>query len=881
MKEKILLIDGNSIANRAFYGIPDLTNANGLHTNAIYGFLSIMFKFLEEEQPEYLAIAFDVHAPTFRHEIFKEYKGTRHGMPEELKQQFPVLKEVLGAMNILMVEKAGLEADDILGTWANRAEEKGMDVSLVSGDRDLLQIATDQIKIRIPKTRKGVTTVEDYYAKDLMEIDGITPAQVIEMKALMGDSADNIPGVPKVGKVTAKKLIEEYQTMENVYAHLDEITKPALHKNLKENEELAKLSKVLATIEINAEIDFDLDAAKHENVFTKEAYALYKQLGFKKFLPLFEGGIEETEEEKFNFEIVNDLTKAEEVFKRAKVEEVVSFYCESLAFPNAPFTGISITVSKEQTFYIEANGFITEGYIWDQMASVVKERDENRSFIGFSIKKYYEKLKAKNDLPFFDVQIAAYLLNPLISDYKPENISNEYLKRMMPDREELLGKNDKETSSEKQMQYAAYASNTIYLSYLVLEEALKRDSEYKLFDEIEMPTSYVLYEMEREGIAVKREELKTYSLALDTRINELEKSIYEDAGKEFNINSPKQLGFILFEDLEIKGGKKTKTGYSTAADVLDRLAPDYPIIRNVQEYRGLTKLKSTYAEGLANYISEDERIHTTFNQTTTATGRLSSTDPNLQNIPIRMELGRKIRKVFVPKDGYVFVDADYSQIELRILAHMSGDEMLIRAYNENQDIHALTASQVFNIPIEEVTPLQRSNAKAVNFGIVYGISSFGLSQDLSITVKEAKQYIEEYFKTYPKIKEFLDKLVEDAKEKGYSETCFARKRPIPELKNSNFMRRSFGERVAMNAPIQGTAADVMKLAAIDVSNELKKQGLESKLILQIHDELLIEAKIEEVEVVKQLLEDKMKHAAKFAVELEVDVHTGENWYDAK
>lgn len=881
MKEKLLLIDGNSIANRAFYGVPDLTNANGLHTNAIYGFLSIMFRFLEEEKPDYLAIAFDVHAPTFRHEIFKDYKGTRHGMPEELKQQFPVLKEVLAAMNILLVEQAGLEADDILGTWANRAEEKGMDVSLVSGDRDLLQIASDQIKIRIPKTRKGITTVEDYYAKDLMELDGITPAQVIEMKALMGDSADNIPGVPKVGKVTAKKLIDEYQTMENVYAHLDEITKPALHKNLAENEDLAKLSKVLATIEVNADIDFDVEAARHENIFTKEAYALYKQLGFKKFLPLFEGGLEESEEEKFEFEIVNDLSKADEVFKQAKESEVVSFYCESLGYSNAPFTGIALTLSKEQTFYIEANGFLTEVYIWDQMASITKVRKENRSFVGFGIKKYYEKLKAVNDLAFFDVQIAAYLLNPLISDYKPENISNEYLKRMMPDREELLGKNDKEATSEKQMEYAAYASNTIYLSFLVLEEALKKDSEYKLFNEIEMPTSYVLYEMEREGIAVKREELKAYSLALDARISELEESIYKDAGKEFNINSPKQLGIVLFEDLEIKGGKKTKTGYSTAADVLDRLAPDYPIIQNVQEYRGLAKLKSTYAEGLANYISDDERIHTTFNQTTTATGRLSSTDPNLQNIPIRMELGRKIRKVFVPKEGYVFVDADYSQIELRILAHMSEDEMLIRAYNENQDIHALTASQVFNVPIEEVTPLQRRNAKAVNFGIVYGISSFGLSQDLSITVKEAKQYIEEYFKTYPKIKEFLDRLVSDAKEKGYSETCFNRKRPVPELKNSNFMRRSFGERVAMNAPIQGTAADVMKLASIDVSNELKKQGLESKLILQIHDELLIEAKIEEVEAVKQLLEDKMKHAAKFAVELEVDVHTGENWYDAK
>lgn len=881
MKEKLLLIDGNSIVNRAFYGIPDLTSATGLHTNAIYGFLSILFRFLEEENPDYLMVAFDVHAPTFRHEIFKEYKGTRSGMPDELREQIPELKKILKSMDIFMVEQAGWEADDILGTWAKRAEKNEINVSLVSGDRDLLQIATEKIKIRIPKTKRGVTTVEDYYAKDLMEKEGITPEQVIEMKALMGDTADNIPGVPKVGKVTAKKLIEEYQSMQNVYAHLDEIKKPALHKTLVENEELAKLSKVLATIKVQADIPFDLEAAKHENIFTKEAYALYKQLGFKKFLPLFEGEMGNSKTDQFSYEIVNDLQRAEEIFTLAKKTEVLSFYCESLGYSNVEFTGIALTISKDETFYIELNGFITENYIWEQMASVLEGRKEDRSLVGFAVKKYYEKLKAKNDLSFFDCQIAAYLLNPLISDYRPETISNEYLKRIMPEREELLGKNDKEATIEKQMEYASYASDTIYRSYDVLRNALKKDSEYKLFDQIEMPTSFVLYEMEKEGIAVKKEELKNYSLDLDEQIHELEKSIYSDAGKEFNINSPKQLGVILFEDLEIKGGKKTKTGYSTAADVLDRLAPDYPIIRNVQEYRGLAKLKSTYAEGLANYISEDERIHTTFNQTITATGRISSTEPNLQNIPIRMELGRKIRKVFVPKEGYVFVDADYSQIELRILAHMSNDETLIQAYNNNQDIHALTASQVFNIPIGEVTPLQRRNAKAVNFGIVYGISSFGLSQDLSITRKEAGQYIEDYFKTYPKIKEFLDRLVSDAKEKGYSETCFNRKRPIPELKNSNFMRRSFGERVAMNAPIQGTAADVMKLAAIDVSNELKKRGLQSKLILQIHDELLIEAKIEEVEEVKKLLEDKMKHAAKFAVELDVDVHTGENWYDAK
>jgi DNA polymerase-1 len=528
-------------------------------------------------------------------------------------------------------------------------------------------------------------------------------------------------------------------------------------------------------------------------------------------------------------------------------------------------------------------GFITETYLWEQLAtlSANRSKERKRTIVGFSVKDMYKNLKSVNDEAFFDVQIAAYVLNPLISDYKPENIANEYLKRIMPGREELLGKKDKDATKENQIKYSVYVCDTLFNSYSVLKELLVQDNAFPLFDEIEMPTSYVLYEMEQEGIGIRKEELKAYSLALDERILELEKAIFQAAGKEFNINSPKQLGIILFEELGIEGGKKTKTGYSTAADVLDYLAPKYPIIQNIQEFRGLMKLKSTYAEGLANYISEDERIHTTFNQTIAATGRISSTEPNLQNIPIRMELGRKIRKVFVPKNGFVFVDADYSQIELRILAHMSKDETLISAYNEHKDIHALTASQVFHTPIDQVTSIQRSNAKAVNFGIVYGISAFGLSQDLSITRKEAAGYIEEYFTTYPMIKEFLDKLIEDAKEKGYSETCFGRKRPIPELKSSNFMKRSFGERVAMNAPIQGTAADVMKLAVINVYRELKKQKLESRLILQIHDEILIETKIEELEKVKKIVEDKMKHAAKFVVELEVDVHTGENWYDAK
>ncbi len=880
MREKILLIDGNSIVNRAFYGIPDLTNSEGLHTNAIYGFLSILFKFLEEENPEYLLVAFDVHAKTFRHDLFQEYKGTRKGMPEELREQIPILKDVLRSMNIHMVEQAGLEADDILGTWAKRCEVNGMDVSLVSGDRDLLQIASDHIKIRIPKTKKGVTEVEDYFAKDLKEVLGITPEQVIELKALMGDTADNIPGVPKVGKVTAQKLIEQYGTMENVYQNIDEISAKALKKNLEENYELAKLSKKLATIEINAPIEHDIESAKHVDVFTTEAYGWYKKLGFHKFLSKFEQECKEEQLETIHVAVISELGDFDKFLKKLMQCASFAVFSETLENKLLEMYGIAISIGENDNYYIEFSGFLSQKYVFQALNDVISQVNK-RSVICYSVKNLYPLLGSTDDVPFFDMKIAAYLLNPLMSQYQPENISNEYLGRSLPGREEVLGKNDKEADAVKQRTYCVNAVDAIYRSYRIIKDKLTDEQMYELFDEIEMPTTYVLYTMEQVGIGIKRDELHMYSIALDERIHELEELIYQDAGKKFNINSPKQLGEILYEDLEIPGGKKTKTGYSTAADVLDRLAPSYPIVQNVLEYRGLAKLKSTYAEGLSGYIGEDERIHSTFHQTVAATGRLSSTDPNLQNIPIRMELGRKIRKVFVPKPGYVFVDADYSQIELRILAHMSGDEKLIAAYNENSDIHTMTASQVFHIPPEEVTPLERRNAKAVNFGIVYGISSFGLSQDLSISRKEAAGYIEDYFKTYPKVKSFLDELVESAKESGYSTTVFHRKRPIPELKDSNFMRRSFGERVAMNAPIQGTAADVIKIAAIHVYQELKRRNLQSKLILQIHDELLIEAKEDEVDEVRLLLEEQMKHAVRFLVELEVDVHTGDNWYDTK
>ena len=899
MSEKLVLIDGHSILNRAFYGVPDLSNAQGLHTNAVYGFLNILFKLLDEEKPDYLTVAFDVKAPTFRHEIFKEYKGTRKPMPQELREQVPVLKDVLHAMGIKTMEQAGLEADDILGTLAKRAEKKGMDVSLVSGDRDLLQIATDKIKIRIPKTKGTRTEVEDYYASDVQEKYGVTPVGFIELKALMGDTADNIPGVPKVGEKTATELLKQFSTLDNLYEHVDEVTKKAVRESLIANKDLAYLSLTLATIDINSPVELDWEEARIKELFTPEAYELFARLEFKNMLGRFEhtaaGGNGLTEK----IRMTSEFGEAQSVFDRAGQAERCGFFILTDT-DEKELCALALCFGEEEISVLRAEGFVTAQWLCGQLSGLYKK---GVRLSTFHMKKAYGALLSGGERELtaeagtasdsvrcgtetlFDVLIAAYLLNPLKNDYEPEDVANEYLGISLQSRKQMFDKmrlTDAVTQNPEA--FAEYAGSIAYVCFAAqekLEERLLTEGMKSLFEEIEMPLSRVLYEMEKEGIAVRRDELQSYGDALTGRIRELEQSIHEKAGCEFNINSPKQLGEVLFEKMGLKGGKKTKTGYSTAADILEKLAPDNPIVEEILEYRGLTKLKSTYADGLADYIGEDGRIHTSFNQTITATGRISSTEPNLQNIPMRTELGRLIRKVFVPKDGYVFTDADYSQIELRVLAHISGDEQLIEAYRSDADIHRITASKVFHTPFEEVTDLQRRNAKAVNFGIVYGISSFGLSQDLSITRKEASEYIEQYFATYPKVKEFLDGQVEKAKETGYVTTIYGRKRPIPELKSSNFMQRSFGERVAMNSPIQGTAADIMKIAMIHVWEELRERKLSSRLILQIHDELLIETKREEAEEVARLLEEEMKKAAKLEVSLEADVHTGENWYDAK
>ena len=897
MSEKIVLIDGHSILNRAFYGVPELTNAKGLHTNAIYGFLNILFKILEEEKPDYLAVAFDVKAPTFRHEIFKEYKGTRKPMPDELREQVPVMKDVLRAMHVVILEKAGFEADDILGTLAKRAEKDGLEVSLVSGDRDLLQIATEHIKIRIPKTKMGKTEIADYYADDVKEAYQVTPLQFIELKALMGDTADNIPGVPKIGEKTATSLMVEYGSIDNIYLHVEEISKKSIKETLLANRALAELSKVLATIKTDCDFEFDYKDARAEDYFTKEAYQLFKELEFKNILKHFDGmeNANQNEDVKKNFCILKDkescLKTLKSINKPGKTIGLVTISQDN------NFLGVAFCTEKGKTyFYYQENQKIAdnqqlslfesfEEQVDTEVQEQIKELAEYVNISTMDIKKQYPYLQTEKIESYFDVIIAAYLLNPLKNDYDGEAVAAEHLGIIIPGYKEVFGKKTisdmYKENPEVIAEYFMYQAYVAYMSKEVLEQKLKDTGMLSLMQDIEMPLSYVLYDMEKEGVIVKREELKEYGDTLSERIVALEKCIYDKAGETFNINSPKQLGEVLFEHMNIPGGKKTKTGYSTAADVLEKLAPDYPIVNDILEYRGLTKLKSTYAEGLANYIEEDKRIHTNFNQTITATGRISSTEPNLQNIPMRMELGRKIRKVFVPKDGCVFMDADYSQIELRVLAHMSGDEELIQAYRMEQDIHRITASKVFNTPFDEVTDLQRRNAKAVNFGIVYGISSFGLSQDLSISRKEAAEYIEQYFATYPKVKEFLDRLVADAKEKGYVTTMFHRRRPVPELSSSNFMQRSFGERIAMNSPIQGTAADIMKIAMIRVWRALKEAGLKSRLILQVHDELLIETVKEEEDTVRTILVDNMKAAAELAVTLEVDLHTGENWYEAK
>lgn len=955
MSSELMLIDGHSILNRAFYAIPPLTAPDGTPTGAIYGFLNILFKFIDEEKPNKLIVAFDRSEPTFRHEKYKEYKGTRKSMDHDLRVQVPLVKDVLKSMNITIAEKPGYEADDIIGTLSKRMSANGEKVVIVSGDKDLLQLLDDNITMKNPKTRAGKTTVDTYTPAELYEEYGVTPEEFVDLKALMGDTSDNIPGAKGIGPKTAMPLIAEYHTVENLLDHIDDIKSKSTAKKLTESKDNIILSKFLAKIDVDAPIETDIDGAKLENLCNDNSMDFLIKLNLKTFVERLkkkgygsDGGSDSNSTAASDKDVNQPDENAMQPASNDDIEELFGeLMAESAAANGTADSDRTATVTPEKEVHIDDNIFnpvgpmtelktveiqdfdeytklsddifknvsnarnasislmndgdnvfvsvasgdsiytVQEPYLSkEQILSGVRElfdrisRADNRETfakiyvnnINFFIKNL--ELETSYGFPvdnIFDLGLAAYIVDPNVGNYSYDVLSFTYLKEVLETPKDLKKDVQKQTVLE---------ANVLFHSGREVYSKLVSVDEESLYKDVELPTSLVLADMSMQGIRVQKDELNNYTQKLSERIEIIREQIIEEAGVDFNISSPKQLGEVLFDRLHLPHGKKTKTGYSTAADVLESLAPEYTIVANVLEYRTLTKLKSTYGEGLVAFIEPDGRIHGEFNQTVTATGRISSSQPNLQNIPIRMEIGRQIRKVFVPKDGCVFIDADYSQIELRVLAHMSGDEKLIDAYRSAEDIHTMTASQVFHVPVDMVTPEMRRNAKAVNFGIIYGISSFGLSNDLSISVSEAKQYIDSYFHTYPKIKTFLDNLVQSAKDKGYSETILGRKRPIPDLSSKNFRLRSFGERVAMNAPIQGTAADIMKIAMIRVFNELYSRNLKSRLILQVHDELLIETYKDEVDEVKSILEEAMTKAVELKVPLMIETGEGDNWLNA-
>lgn len=906
-KEKIVVIDGNSILNRAFYGIMGskmLQTADGTYTNAVYGFLAIMFKLIEDLTPEYIAVAFDVKHPTKRHEMYKEYKGTRKGMPDELAQQLPIIKEVLEAMNIKIIEMPGYEADDILGTLAKSSEKQGLEVTLLTGDRDSFQLATNNTIIRIPRTKGGKTETEDFDKNKIIEVYGVEPKQLIEVKGLMGDTSDNIPGVPGVGEKTALNLIKDYGSIDEIYSKLERgepIAKGKLKENLDNNKELAYLSRELGRIDTDAPIDKDIEGFKIKDWDKKKVLEIFRKLRFNRYIERF--GLENETENISTNKKIEKLFEHKELTNDSEIDDLIS----------------KLSQKNEFYYYFEKASSNNEKLIIKQDIKYINiyDKDENIVYsIKFSnkFKKIFEdekilkcghkqkidylllkqiSIEPKNMM--FDIEIAGYILNSVSNAYLVEDLASQYLEldisNFSNEKDENVNEqtslfdidnNDEQDVEEKaNYKYAVYAYIIGNIKEKLIEE-LKIIESLDLFSNIEMPLVEILAEMQYEGIFADEREIIKYGATLKKHIEELRIDIYKLAGEEFNINSTKQLGVILYEKLGLKAFKKTKSGYSTDVDALEKIKDSHPIIEKILDYRQLVKLNSTYVEGMIPFINENTgRIHTYFHQTVTSTGRLSSTEPNLQNIPTRTELGKKLRKVFKPGDGKIFLDSDYSQVELRVLAHMSNDTTMIDAFNSGEDIHTVTASQVFKVPINEVSKQLRSRAKAVNFGIVYGISDFGLAEQINIKRNEAKQYIEQYLVTYSGIKKYMDDIVEESKRKGYVTTLYGRRRYIPELNSKNYMIRQFGERAAMNTPIQGTAADIMKIAMIKVYNELKKRNLKSKLILQIHDELLVETVLEEKEEVKKLLKECMESAATLSVPLIVEVEEGKNWYQAK
>ena len=899
--DKLVLVDGNSIMNRAFYGIMGsrmLTTKDGKYTNAVYGFLAILFKLLEDIKPQYLVVAFDLKAPTARHKLYEGYKANRKGMPDELAEQMPIIKEVLRAMNIDIVEMEGYEADDVLGTLSRYGEKQGLEVTILSGDRDTFQLATDNITIRIPHTKGGKTETDEYNREKIIEKYGLEPKQLIDVKGLQGDSSDNIPGVPGVGEKTALSLIQKYGSIENLYDKLEkgeDDLKGKQKEKIEQNKDLAFLSKTLGTINLEVPITDTLEDFKVEEWDKEKVYDLFKKLNFKRYIERFSlqpGESDNSEQEKDEIENLNIVDKSlNEIIELVKNQKQMTFYLDTKLDENSEkiikekISSIAIydNVNKEAIFY----NFSKETEI--QALKEILENDEIKK-IGINLTKTYILLK-QVDITlagiYYDISIASYILNPSNNKLEIENLIDKFLEidaSKLASKEETTQINlfDEIPSVEQDKEKCSKYSYAISKIKDITEKKLEEIDALKLFNEIDMPTVEVLSDMQWNGMYIDEKELEEFGQELKDKLEILTKEIYEMAGEEFNINSTKQLGEILFEKMKLPVIKKTKSGYSTDVDVLEKLKKQDPIIEKILDYRQLMKLNSTYIEGLKPYINpKTKRIHSFFHQTITATGRISSTEPNLQNIPTRFELGKRVRKVFKPENGKVYLDADYSQIELRVLAHISGDEHMIQAFKEGQDIHKQAASKVFKTPIDEVTKEQRSNAKAVNFGIVYGISDFGLGEQLGISRKLAKQYITEYLEQYAGIKAFMENITEEAKEKGYVETLFHRRRYIPELKSNNYMVRQFGSRAAMNTPIQGTAADIMKIAMIKVYRELKKRNLKSKIVLQVHDEMMLEVLPEEKEEIKVMMKEAMESAAKLDVPLIAEISEASNWYDCK
>ena len=906
---RIVLVDGNSIMNRAFYGIMGskmLTASDGTYTNAVYGFLAILFKILEDLNPEYIAVAFDLKAPTARHKMYEGYKANRKGMPEELSAQMPIIKDILRLMNITIIEKEGYEADDILGTLSKRFEKDGEDVTILSGDRDTFQLVTDKIVVRIPRTKMGKTEVEDFDRNKVLETYGVEPIQLIEVKGLMGDTSDNIPGVPGVGEKTALSIIQEYKTIDNMYNKIENneanSIKGKTKEKIVENKDLALLSRTLGTINIEVPIEEKIEDFKVKEWQRPQLLEKFKQLNFNRYIDRFnlkeEGTVTIKQENNLEFEI--EESSIDNIINQIKSNKEMIFFVntkddlDESKIIKKKLTSISVYLNNK-VYYIKIKDI-----------NDFKELFESKEIakIGYKLKELYVILKEQgielNSIKF-DAEIAAYLLSPTASKYPIDVLSKEYLGI---DVDEYLEKKNVQKQEEKQinifesMQNSAEDSNTelndfekydtslksyiIYNLKVVLTKKIEEAGQLKLFNEIEMPLLTILAQMQYTGMYIDKNELIEFGETLKSQIEELKQEIYNLVGEEFNINSPKQLGVILFEKLKLTAYKKNRKGYSTDGDVLEKLKVEHPAVGKIIEFRNLVKLNSTYVEGTIPYINtKTNRIHSSFHQTVTATGRISSSEPNLQNIPTRIDLGKQLRKVFKAKVGYVFIDADYSQIELRVLAHISQDEHMLEAFKNGEDIHKQAASKVLGIPIEQVTKEQRSAAKAVNFGIVYGISDFGLAEQLGTSRKKAKEYIQQYLEKYSGIQKFMNEIVEKAKKEGYVETLFNRRRYIPELKSSNYMVRQFGSRVAMNTPIQGTAADIMKIAMIKVKEKLEELKLDAKIVLQVHDELILEASEKDKEKAKHVLKECMESATKLTVPLEVEVTEANNWYDAK